>query len=72
MLGKEGIVTAIDKDGDARVKVGEDTWLFNPAVLILESKEEEREPAGTVMMDSAKEGAKGDDGTLDVGVSIQL
>ncbi|XP_031553730.1 caspase-2-like [Actinia tenebrosa] len=66
VLGQEGIVTEIDEKGDANVEVGETKLWFNPAALILESKEEEREPAGTVMTDDAKEGAEGGDGTLAV------
>ena len=36
----------VDKDGDAVVNVAGHRWLFHAAALVLESKEEERQPPG--------------------------
>lgn len=45
-LDEQGEVLNIDKDGDAVVNVANQRWLFNSAALLLESKEEERQPPG--------------------------
>ncbi|KAK3707437.1 hypothetical protein QZH41_011912 [Actinostola sp. cb2023] len=46
VLGQQCMVVGVDKDGDAIVNVADHRWLFNAAALVLESKEEERQPPG--------------------------
>ncbi|KAJ7357523.1 hypothetical protein OS493_024328 [Desmophyllum pertusum] len=42
-LGKQGMILAVNTDGNAVVKVGTDQWLFNPAALEATSQRGETE-----------------------------